>query len=92
MTESVERVYSENIGPSWHPATVHVCQAFESYYARRPIYHVALRPRRPGQTILTDLQDAGYRVLDYGVRENEVPECDVSSYPRCEHVILLYEW
>lgn len=91
MTEQAGRTRPERSGPEWHPAAVHVCRASSAPSATGRVYHVALGPRRPGQTPLSDLRDAGYEVLACGVVSGEVPECDVSSWPRCEHLLLRRE-
>lgn len=89
MTEQAGRTRPERSGPSWHPAAVHVCRASSAPSATGRVYHVALGPRRPGQTPLSDLRDAGYEVVGYGVLPEEIPECpDADGYPRCEHLLL----
>ena len=68
--------------------TVHRC---ETVPATRdsPAVHVVLSPRRPGETPITDLRDAGHRVVAYGVLPEEIPECsEAESYPGCEHLLL----
>jgi hypothetical protein len=38
---------------------------------------------------VTDIEDAGYEILAYGVFPSEVPECDdAESYPQCQHLLL----
>ncbi|MFC7128107.1 hypothetical protein [Haloferax chudinovii] len=54
-----------------------------------PAVHVVLPPRRPGETPLSDLRDAGHRVVAYGVLPEEIPECsEAESYPGCEHLLV----
>ena len=55
----------------------------------RPVYHVVLPLRQSCETPITDLEDAGYEVLAYGVLPEEIPECPVAdTYPGCEHLLL----
>jgi len=68
--------------------TVHRC---ETVPATRdaPAVHVVLPPRRPCETPIGDLRDAGHRVVAYGVLPMELPECsEAESYPGCEHLLL----
>lgn len=74
--------------PTLGTYTVHRC---ETVPATRdtPAWHVVLPPRRPGDTPLSDLRDAGHRVLAYGVLPSEVPECPAAEdYPACEHLLV----
>lgn len=76
-------------GPDWHPAVLHTCRAAGTLYASRGAIHAVLAPARPGQTPLSDIKDAGYEILAYGVFPSEVPECDhAESYPQCQHLLL----
>lgn len=87
MTEQAGRTRSERSGPSWHPAAVHVCRASSTPYATGTVYHVALGPRRPGQTPLSDLRDAGYEVLAVGLLPGELPDCHVPCQ-QGQHLLL----
>lgn len=68
--------------------TVHRCETVPAT-RETPVVHVVLPPRRPCETPLSDLRDAGYRVVAYGVLSEEIPECpEAESYPQCEHLLV----
>ena len=67
---------------------VHRCETVAAT-GDRPVYHVVLPPRRPCETPITDLEDAGHEVLAFGVFPGEIPECpDADAHPGCEHLLL----
>lgn len=89
MTPAVRRVRARRVGPEWHSAVLHACRSPGTPYSSREVIHVVLGPPRPGGTPLTDLRDAGYEVVAYGVLSSEVPECpERDDYPTCRHVLL----
>lgn len=68
--------------------TVHWCETVPAT-RETPLVHVVLPPRRPLETPLTDLVDAGHRVVAYGVLPTEIPECaERDAYPGCEHHLV----
>lgn len=52
-----------------------------------PVIHVVLPPRRPGSTPLSDIRDAGFTVVGYGVFPNEIGWCDETGIYG-EHVLI----
>ena len=75
-------------GHGFGTSVVHRCET-DPATGDLPVYHVVLPPRRPCETPITDLKDAGYEVLAYGVLPGEIPECPVADgYPGCEHLLL----
>lgn len=83
---------TRRVGPEWHPAVVHACGSPGTPYHSSLVLHAVLAPRRPGQTPLGDLMDAGYEVVAYGVFSSEVPGCpEAEDYPQGTHILLRRE-
>lgn len=71
--------------------TVHRCETVPAT-RETPAVHVVLPPRRPCETPIGDLKDAGHRVVAYGVLPEEIPECPAAdAYPGCEHLLVKPE-
>lgn len=72
--------------PSVGTPVVHRCEADHAMFDD-PVIHVVLPPRRPGSTPLSDICDAGFDVVGYGVFPSEIDGCDVAGIGG-EHVLI----
>ena len=69
-------------------AVVHQCETVAAK-GDHLVVHIVLSPRQPYATPLSDLEDAGYDVVAYGVLPEEIPECpEAAAYSGCEHLLL----
>ena len=67
---------------------VHACDLQPSPYTDGPVVHVVLS-RRPLETPLTDLRDAGYSVTATGLFPSELRACpDVGRFESCQHLLV----
>ena len=67
----------------------HTCVQTSTPYTDDPLIHVVLAPRQLTSTRVTNLRDAGFDVVAYGVFPSEVPDCSVDdAFGTGEHLLV----